>query len=125
MKWTVLATLAALMGYLWFMGKVSMARKTFGIQAPATTGDPAFERYFRVQQNTMEQLVLFLPALWIFGSFVSDTGAGLLGLAWTGARIHYALSYYESPAKRGPGALASLLIAVILLVFGTLGAVLR
>lgn len=39
------------------------AHGTYHVEAPATTGAPTFERYFRVHQNSMEALVVFIPAL--------------------------------------------------------------
>ncbi len=125
MRFTVLATFAALVAYAWFMIKVARARRQFGIEAPRVTGDEAFERIFRVQQNTMEQLVLFLPALWLFGAYVSDPVAGILGLCWTGARVLYATEYYADARRRGPGAALTILIALVLLVGGTAGALLH
>ncbi|HLP68227.1 MAG TPA: MAPEG family protein [Rhizobium sp.] len=107
------------------MIKVARARKQFGVEAPRVTGDEAFERVFRVQQNTVEQLVLFLPALWLFGAYVSDPVAGILGLCWTGARVLYATEYYADARRRGPGAALTILIALVLLVGGTVGALLH
>ena len=80
MRFTILATFSALLTYCWFLLKVGHARRKFGVEAPKTTGNADFERIFRVQQNTVEQMVLFLPSLWIFGFYVSDMLAGLLGL---------------------------------------------
>ncbi|HBF31141.1 MAPEG family protein [Rhizobium sp.] len=125
MRYTVLATFMALVAYNWFMIKVAMARKQFGVKAPKTTGDDNFERIYRVHQNTVEQLVFFLPSLWLFGTYVSDEFAGLIGLGWTGARVLYAADYYANAAKRGPGAMLSWLAACVLLIGGTIGAVLR
>lgn len=124
MRFTVLSTFSALVAYTWFFIKVARARQQFGIKAPKTSGDENFERIFRVQQNTVEQLVLFLPALWIFGYYVSDAIAGALGLGWTGARVLYAAEYYADAKKRGPGAALSWLISLVLLVGGTVGALL-
>lgn len=123
MRFTILATFAALVTYCWFLLKVGQARKKFGIEAPKTSGNADFERVFRVQQNTVEQLVLFLPSLWIFGFYVSDIFAGLLGLGWTAARALYAAEYYADAKKRGPGAALTFLIGIVLLVGGALGAV--
>jgi glutathione S-transferase len=122
MRFTILSTFAALLTYCWFLLKVGQARKKFGIEAPKTTGNADFERVFRVQQNTVEQLVLFLPALWIFGFYVSDMLAGLLGLGWTAARVLYAAEYYADAKTRGPGAALTFLIGIVLLVGGTIGA---
>jgi glutathione S-transferase len=103
MIWTALATWAALILYAAMGANVARARVKHAITAPAVHGDPAFERTFRVQQNTLEQIVLFLPALWMFGWFVSDVGAGVVGLVWIIGRVVYARGYYADAAKRGPG----------------------
>jgi glutathione S-transferase len=124
MRFTILATFAALLTYCWFLLKVGQARKKFGIDAPKTTGNADFERVFRVQQNTVEQMVLFLPSLWIFGFYVSDILAGLLGLGWTAARALYAAEYYADAKTRGPGAALTFLIGIVLLLGGTIGALL-
>jgi hypothetical protein len=94
----------------------------FGIKAPAVSGAPEFERAFRVQQNTIEQLVWFLPALWLFALYVSPFWGGLIGLVWIGGRALYAVSYYRDPESRGPGFLIGLASATILLVGGLAGA---
>jgi hypothetical protein len=125
MRFTVLATFTALITYIWFLIKVGRARKQFGVEAPRTSGNINFERVFRVQQNTVEQLVLFLPSLWLFGTYVSDPIAGFLGLSWTGARAVYAANYYADAKKRGPGAALTSLISLVLLVGGTVGALLQ
>jgi hypothetical protein len=64
--WPSLVTIASLILYLSVIINVGRARVKYKIPAPQTSGDPDFERVFRVQQNTLEQLVLFLPALWLF-----------------------------------------------------------
>ncbi len=125
MRFTVLATFAALITYVWFMVKVARARKQFGVEAPRVSGNANFERIFRVQQNTVEQLVLFLPSLWLFGTYTSDAVAGLLGLCWTAARVLYASEYYADARKRGPGAALTTLIGIVLLVGGTIGALIK
>ena len=105
---------------------VGRARLRFGIKAPAVTGAPEFERAFRIQQNTIEQLVWFLPALWLFAVFVSPLWAGLFGLVWVGARILYAISYYRDPDSRGPGFIIAFVSAAVLLIgalFGILATV--
>lgn len=125
MRYTVLATFAALVAYAFFFVKVAQARKQYGIEAPKTTGNINFERIFRVQQNTVEQMVLFLPSLWLFGTYVSDVLAGTLGLLWTGARALYAVEYYADAKKRGPGAALTWVVSLVLLLGGTIGAMLR
>ena len=63
MELAVIVGLLALLEYWIFLIMTGQARGRFGVAAPATTGHPVFERYFRVQMNTIEQLVLFLPGL--------------------------------------------------------------
>ena len=104
---TVIAMLA-LIEYLYFGIQVGAARGRAGIEAPATTGDPAFERAFRAHQNTLEHLVLFLPGLWLFSYSVSPLWAAAIGIFWPVGRLVYALGYYKAPEKRMPGLLISM-----------------
>jgi glutathione S-transferase len=114
---------AALLEYLAFVILVGRARVKCGIDAPATTGHPVFERYFRVQQNTIEQLVVFIPAMWLFGAYVSPLWAAALGTVFIVGRLVYLRGYVADPKKRGAGFGLSLLPTLILLVGGLGGAV--
>ncbi len=116
-----LVTALALLVYAGVFMVTARARARYGIQAPAVTGAPEFERAFRIQQNTLEQLIWFLPSLWLFAFYVSPSWAGLLGLVWIGGRIHYALSYYRDPEARGPGFITGFASAAVLLVGAFLG----
>ena len=82
---------------------VSRARTAYGIKAPAVTGNPDFERVFRVQMNTLEWMPMFLPSLWLFAIYVSDPFAAAIGLVWIAGRILYIVSYSKAANKRGPG----------------------
>ena len=112
----------ALLQYFVFSGFVARARVKAGIDAPATTGDSVFERYFRVHYNTMEQLVMFIPGMLLFGAYVSPAWASGLGLLFIVGRIVYFRSYVADPARRGPGYGLSVLPIVILLLGGLGGA---
>jgi uncharacterized membrane protein YecN with MAPEG domain len=101
--WTELVTLLALVTYIGTMIHCGRLRARHGIKAPATTGHPAFERAFRIQQNTMEQLVVFLPALWLFSSMVNPLIGAALGALWVVGRVIYAIGYARDPDKRGLG----------------------
>ena len=105
--------------------RVGQARGQFGIEAPAITGHPIFERHFRVHQNTMEQLVLFLPALWLFATFVNAPVAAGLGVVFIIGRFVYARRYVADPKQRGPGVIVSSLATMILLLGGLIGAVIQ
>src|SRR3546814_7322557 len=86
---------------------VGKARGTHGVKAPATTGHPDFERAYRVQANTLEAAVAFLPALWIAGSYGSSRYAAMLGAAWLLGRVLYVTGYLKAAAKRGLGFMRS------------------
>jgi glutathione S-transferase len=101
--YTALVTVLALALYFWTGLAVANARQKFGVVVPATTGHTDFERVFRVQQNTLEWLPIFLPLLWLFAFYVSDWGAAVLGLVWIVGRVLYILGYSEAADKRHKG----------------------
>jgi glutathione S-transferase len=117
-----LVTITALLVLLTVTLNVGRSRVKFGIKAPQMTGDPDFERAVRVQQNTLEQIVIFLPALWIFAQFVQPIAAAILGSIWVIGRILYAWGYYQAAEKRGPGFGIAFLTTVILLL-GSIGGI--
>jgi uncharacterized membrane protein YecN with MAPEG domain len=120
-----IVTLLALLLFIYSFLAVGMARKKYGVAAPATTGHAAFEVVYRVQMNTLEQLVLFLPALWLFSEYVSPLWAGLLGLVWLVGRVLYSVSYVQAPKSRGPGFMISFMTALVLMIGACVGIVLR
>ncbi|OOG64978.1 hypothetical protein B0E46_06215 [Rhodanobacter sp. B04] len=95
-----LLTVLLLFGTLWAVGH---ARGKYNIKAPAISGDPAFERAYRVQMNTLENTVMFLPTLWLAASYGFSGWAGIAGLVWIVGRVWYALAYLQDAGKRGPG----------------------
>ena len=113
-----IVTLLALLEYSIIGVMVGRARQTYGIVAPATTGNPDFERIFRVHANTLEALIVFLPAVWIFSLSVHYHIGVLLGLLFVIARIVYAAGYMSAASKRSTGAFATGIINVILVVGG-------
>jgi glutathione S-transferase len=121
---TAFATLVILAVYFWTIGLVGQARRRYGIEAPLCTGDPAFERTFRVQMNMLEWLPLVLPAMWLAAIYVSDAAAAVLGLVFAAARIVYALRYQQAAEKRSAGFLVQA-GAVSVLWIGALVGVLR
>jgi uncharacterized membrane protein YecN with MAPEG domain len=112
----------ALLEYLVLVMRAGRARGTYGVPAPATTGHPIFERHLRVQQNTIEQLIVFLPALFLFARYASDWVAVLLGLVFVIGRAMYAHAYVVEPSKRGPGFAMSLGVNLILTLGALIGA---
>ena len=98
-------------------------RAKLKVEAPATTGDPVYERYHRVHYNTMEQLVIFIPAVLLFANYISINWATGLGSIYLIGRIVYLKGYVADPKKRSAGFGLSWLPATILLLGGTGGAV--
>jgi glutathione S-transferase len=123
--YSTLVTATALMVYTVLSINVGKARGKYGVKAPATTGNEQFERVYRVQMNTLEQLALFLPALWLFAVNVRDGYAALLGLVWVVGRIMYAKDYHTNPDKRGKGFVVSFFAAIILLLGSVIGALVQ
>ena len=101
---------------------VGRARALHGVKAPATTGPEPFERALRVQQNTLEQLVFFLPVFWLAVLLDNPVVASAVGLIWVGGRIAYAVGYLQAAEKRGPGFGISFLSSAVLLVMAVVGA---
>lgn len=122
MHWIAIVTLLALVEYLVIMGMVGRARMRYDVKAPATTGHEIFERTFRVHQNTLEQLVVFLPALWLFGHYASPRWGAVLGLLFLVGRALYARGYVENPEHRELGFGLGLVATALLLLGGLLGA---
>ena len=100
---TSLASLLVLAVFLWTLVLVSRARTKYAVAAPAVTGDPVFERCFRVQMNTIEQMVLLFPALWISAFWVGDQFAAIGAVVWSVGRVIYGLTYVADPKKRSAG----------------------
>ena len=113
---TSLITLAAIILFFTMGLRVAKARGTYGVPAPATSGDPIFERHFRVQMNTLEWLAMFLPALWLGAIWSSDGVAAGLGLVWIIGRIIYMLAYVADPKTRSLGFVVQMLATFSLIL---------
>ena len=120
-----LVTVLALLLYIGVFLAAGRARGRYGVQAPAITGAPEFERALRVQQNTLEQLIWFLPALWLFAFYVSPLWSSVIGLVWIAGRIYYAVSYYRDPASREPGFIIGFAASAVLLIGALVGILIR
>ena len=112
----------ALLEYFAFGWAVGRARATYKVAAPATTGHEVFERYFRVQMNTLEQLVVFGPSIMLFAWYVNAYVAAALGLLFVIGRALYFRGYVQSAQGRHHGFLLSAIPNVTLLMGGLLGA---
>ena len=124
MELVYLTILLALLQYAFMAALVGRARAKYGVQAPATTGHPDFERVNRVHVNTLENLVLFVPAILIFATYVNAGWAALLGFLFVVARALYAVGYLKAAEKRAVGAGLTGLVNLALLLGGLIGLVL-
>jgi len=111
----------ALLEYVAMAALVGRAREKFGILAPTMTGHPDFERVIRVHLNTLENLIIFVPAVWVFGSYVSVLWAAILGVVFVVARAVYAIGYLRAAEKRSIGAAVTGLVDLVLVIGGLIG----
>ena len=118
-------TIIAVLFYFYTGLRVGGMRSTHNVQAPAVTGHPLFERAYRVQMNTLEHIVIFLPLLWIATTYFMIVGwlAPALGLVWVLGRVVYMTGYMADPGKRGTGFLIAGLALVGLLILSIWGLV--
>jgi glutathione S-transferase len=114
----------ALAQFFFFLFAVGKARVTYQVSAPATTGNEVFERYFRVQMNTLELLVIFVPSILLFGQYFGGYIAAALGLVYLVGRLIYFTSYVKDPRSRSLGYGLSAL-PIMILVVGTIVAAIR
>ena len=103
MAYVAAVTILLLIQYTFFFAAVGAARGKEKVVAPATTGSEIFERALRVQINTLEQLVITLPAMWISATYFMPVIAAILGFVFFIGRIVYRQAYVTDPSKRGPG----------------------
>ncbi len=122
MELVAMVTALILVQYMVFGFLVGQARGKAGIKAPAIAGDPVFERNFRAHQNSMEQLVATLPALWLFATYVRADVAAALGIVYLVGRTLYFRTYVTDPASRGPGFGIGFLATSVLILGGLVGA---
>jgi glutathione S-transferase len=126
MAWVHMVVELALIEFLYFGFEVARARTRYQVRAPATTGNEVFERYFRVQMNTLELLVVFIPSILIFAHYLGPYVAAVLGAVFLIGRYLYFAAYVKDPGRRELGYLLSSAPTVILLVgaiYGTARAI--
>lgn len=125
MEYTALIIVLALTQYLVFGTRVGINRGKYGVKAPKTTGDETWERMYRVQMNTMEQLIIFIPAMVVFSMYVSSKWVLIPGLMFIVGRQLYSWEYVKDPDSRVPGMALSGLSNAVLLLGSLLGIVLK
>lgn len=123
MEFVAVVTVLALLQVFYFSFQVGQARVKHEVKAPAMSGSPEFERRFRVHQNTIEQLVILIPALWMFAYYVHSQVAAGLGLVFVIGRFIYRNSYVADPTSRTSGFLIGMVAMMVLLIGGLIGAI--
>jgi len=121
MDYVNLVILLALIEYIFFLILVGATRTQYGVEAPATAGDEQWERSHRIQVNTGEQLVLFIPAIYAFAYYVSPEWAAGLGLFFLAGRVVYFLGYRKAGEKRMPGAVMTSFPSYIMVLGALIG----
>ena len=125
MAYVDIVTALALLQFVWFGIEVARARERYGVKAPAITGNDLFERHFRVQQNTLETLVILVPSLFLFSHYFNPLWAAGLGVIYLIGRQIYSTSYVKDPKSRSAGYALSALPVLILVLGGLVGAIMR
>ena len=125
MEYATIIVMLALAQYMFFITRVGRSRVTFDIRAPACTGNENFELIFRIQQNTGEQLIIFIPALFAFSYYVSPLWGPAIGIVYLVGRFVYYYAYLSDPASRGPGMLMTFIPNAVLALGAIIGCVLN
>jgi len=122
MNYVHLIAVLAIVQFMYFAILVGKAREQYGVKAPAISGNEMFERAFRVQMNTLEQLVCFLPALLIAAAYWPQPYVAALGVVYLVGRALYRRAYVADPAKRGTGFMLTFIPTLLLLIASLVGA---
>ena len=123
MQYVELIVILALIQFLFFGVMTGKARVKYGVKAPATTGDEGFERMYRVQMNTLEMLVIFIPVIFIASHYWSPLLTSGLGAVYIVGRFMYWRAYVTEPKNRSIGFMLSLLPSLLLMVLSLVGIV--
>lgn len=123
MEYTTIIIALALIQYQWFGLRTGISRPKYNVQPPKTTGDETWERIFRVHQNTMEQLVVFIPCMLAFTYYVSQMWAIVLGVLFIVFRQYYSYMYIKNPPDRKFP--LSFFVNVILIIGSLVGAIMH
>jgi glutathione S-transferase len=121
--YTAVVTLLVVLIYMFMATRVAAARGKFGVKLPAISGHPDFERVFRVHQNTLEWMPIFLPLLWLCAIYFSDVAAAVVGLLWIAGRLMYFVGYTKAVEKRLPGFFIQGTACLLLLIGAAIGIV--
>jgi uncharacterized membrane protein YecN with MAPEG domain len=116
MELVAMITVMILIQVLFFGVQVGKARGKYNVQAPAVSGNEIFERHYRIHQNTIEQIVIFIPSLWMFGYYVSENIGAALGLLFLIGRFIFRSAYLNDPGSRALGFIMGVLPIIVCLL---------
>jgi len=125
MKYVELVAIIAVLQFLSFGALTGRARRQSGLTAPAITGHEGFERMYRVQMNTLELLIAFLPSLFLAAMYWPAYLVAGLGVVYVIGRFTYWRAYVSEPSTRGVGFMMSMLPTVFLAILALLGIICR
>ncbi len=120
---TTIALVAVLLVYMWIAGQVGKARRVYDVPAPASSGHQEFDKRYRVQLNTVEQLVLLLPAVFLALPVLGDRWTAVTAAVFALGRVIYARAYWRDPKSRTLGFMLSFIPILVLLIAAVVGAV--
>lgn len=121
MQYIQLIAALAILQFFFFGAMTGKARRDSGLKAPAVVGHDGFERMYRVQVNTLETLVAFLPALLLAGQYWPSLLVSALGLTYIVGRFVYWRSYVTEPSTRGLGFIISMFPTLVLILLAVIG----
>ena len=125
MEAVVIVTVLALMQYMFFGIQVGGAHQKYGVKAPTMSGDPEFDRVNRVHQNTLEQLIVLIPALWMYAHYVNPLWGAGMGVVYLIGRFIYRAEYLKDPSTRTLGFSLSFLPGAVMSVWVLIVAILK
>jgi len=123
MSYVALVSLLLLIQYIFFSMQAGMARGKNTVVGPATTGDEMFERKSRVHINTLEQLMITLPAMWICAHYFRPDVAAILGAIFLLSRFLYSFLYIRDPKSRTSGFVIGFLSNIALVLCSAYGVI--
>lgn len=121
MAYVDLVGMLAVLQFFFFGFMTGAARRKSGLKAPAMTGSPKFERMYRVQTNTLETMVAFLPSLFIAAKYCSPIMVSLIGVVYIIGRFIYWRAYTQDPSTRGLGFMLSMFPTLVLILLAIVG----
>ena len=121
MQYIELVIIFSVLQFLFFGAMAGKARIRFGVKAPAVIGHEGFERAYRVQMNTLEMLILFIPAIAIAGKYWPAAFIAGIGAVYLIGRFVYWRAYITAPAKRAIGFMLSMFPIVVLILLSLIG----